>query len=145
MFVSHWWIYHKVFFFTVSFLDVTDFHMQFVYQPHKETFPPGMCVSSLFISFKILQITQLTVNHSAILWSQLRNVTSFLSTWRPPCGPMSFAPMAASSRMDRGTITCQKLSPIGRFSGWNLHGFAHLYYEYPSKYFKNVYTTVRNV
>ena len=39
---------------------------------------------------------------SAIPWSQLRNVTSFLSTWRPPCGPMSFAPMAASSRMDRG-------------------------------------------
>ena len=25
-----------------------------------------------------------------------------LSTWRPPWGPMSFAPMAASSRIDMG-------------------------------------------
>ena len=30
-----------------------------------------------------------------------------LSTWRPPWGPMSFAPMAASSRIDRGTVICQ--------------------------------------
>ena len=34
-------------------------------------------------------------------------VTTYLSTWRQPCGPMSLAPMAASSRIDRG---CHNLS-----------------------------------
>ena len=32
------------------------------------------------------------------------SVTAFLSTRRPPCGPMSFTPMAASSRTDKGVL-----------------------------------------
>ena len=43
------------------------------------------------------------------LWGQVGHSTEpvtwqtvCLSTWRPPWGPMSFAPMAASSRIDRG-------------------------------------------
>ena len=44
-------------------------------------------------------------------------VTTYLSTWKPPCRPMSFAPIAASSKIDRGTITCQKLSHFVCFSG----------------------------
>ena len=36
--------------------------------------------------------------------------TFVLLTWRPPWGPMNFAPMATSSRIDRGHVyTCQNL------------------------------------
>ena len=34
--------------------------------------------------------------------------TVYLSTWGPPWGPMSFAPMAASRRIDRDINICQK-------------------------------------
>ena len=35
-------------------------------------------------------------------------ITAYLLTRMPPCGPMSFATMAASSRICRGYHTCQK-------------------------------------
>ena len=39
---------------------------------------------------------------------RVTSVTASLATWRPPCGPMSFAPMAASSRIDRGYHSLSK-------------------------------------
>ena len=46
-----------------------------------------------------MSIRDLQEGHST---EPVTTVTTFLPTWRPPCGPMIFAPMAASSKMDRG-------------------------------------------
>ena len=42
----------------------------------------------------------------------------FLPTWMPPCGPMSFAPMAASSRIDRGYHNLSKKTISNRQIFW---------------------------
>ena len=51
-----------------------------------------------------------------------------LSTWRPPWGHMSFAPMAASSRINRGTQQNRRsvVSPFS-YSDWNQMGRANKY------------------
>ena len=55
-------------------------------------------------------ITLLGESTEPVTWQ-----TFCLSTWRPPWGPMSFAPMAASSMIDRNVVSRHKLSPIGSF------------------------------
>ena len=58
--------------------------------------------------------------------TEARYITNFcLSTWRPPWGPMSFAPMAMSSMIDRGYHNLSK-THFGRFSGWLFCGLTLL-------------------
>jgi len=51
-------------------------------------------------------------------------VTYYLPTWRPLWEPMNFAPMAASSKINRGDDNLSKLGSFsskfhcGHFSGW---------------------------
>ena len=46
----------------------------------------------------------------------------FIIDMKATVGTMSFAPMAASSRIDRGMFTCQKLSHFGHISGLLFRG-----------------------
>ena len=59
-------------------------------------------------SILVLNVSSITRKSTSTIYSGCHSMepvsllTAYLSTWRPPCGHISCAPLAASSRIDRG-------------------------------------------